>query len=116
MTAPVAVDSAWSFPDLTHDAAYLSAFIGALPRDPDDIAAYFRDRNVRGVPGAGCDCPVSVYLNRDLYGSVSVGSDSIEVECATWAIKVTMPTWLHAFVCAFDAGLYPFLYVQGEVD
>lgn len=116
MNAPATHPHSRVAPQALSDLSTVIAFLGALPDSSEEIAAFYRRHNVRGVPGAECGCPLYNWLRPHLAGVLYVQRGWARVDGDGYSVRVDVPTAVVEFTFDFDSGAYPFLYVDGEVE
>lgn len=98
----------------------LAQALAALPDTADGIAAHLIALGRKGVPGDGCNCPVSNYLTGEGFHRVWVAASWTRAyaEPSSGRQVVETPAHITEFVDRFDAGEWPELVADdtAEVD
>lgn len=91
----------------------LAEALAALPETADGIAAHLTAKGVRGVPGDGCDCPISNYLTAYGFRRVWVTPAWMRAYPEPDVRQtVETPTRIADFVIRFDRGEFPELVLD----
>ncbi len=92
----------------------LAAYLDALPKEPDDLAALLRAKGIKGYRRNPCTCPLTCLLRQEWPQTCPVVRHDW-----TWlagtdkdAGRTITPPHLQAFIKRFDRGEYPSLVAE----
>ena len=80
--------------------------------DSTDIADFLRESGYEGVSGDNMNCPVALYLSRNLGTGVKVD----EVNITVGDTKIPTPSNVSEFISEFDGGDFPDLDTSDNYD